>query len=263
VQGDIRQPLTSPASVRPIVGEPAGAWSDADRPIMTLAVWAGPAATVFAILGLVVVGGFVPAQDPSASGAEIARFYGENATQIRVGMILAMVAFTLFVPFGIAIALQTRRTEQRPVLTYMQIACVAIAALEGVLSCVIWAAAAFRPDVIDPDITRALNDLGWFAFLFDVAPFSLWLFAIAIAILRDTRAVPVLPRWLGYFNLFAAVAIEPACMMAFFKTGPFGYDGLLALYLPFCMFFAWILVMTVALIGAVKRERPEPLTPLA
>lgn len=228
-----------------------------DRWTQLLAAWCGPAATIFAILGMVVVSGFIPAQEPSASGRVIADWYTENATQIRVGMVLAAIGFTLFVPFGVAIAVQTRRAEHhRPVLAYVQIACVAIAALEGVMSAVIWAAAAFRPDAIDPDITRALNDLGWFAFLFDVAPFSLWLLTIAIAILRDGRAIPVFPRWLGYLNLFAAFVIEPACMMAFFKTGPFGYNGLLALYLPFATFFAWIVLMTPWLIRAISREQP-------
>src|SRR4051794_15404852 len=223
-----------------------------DRWPQMLAAWTGPAATLFALLGMVIVGGFIPAQHPAAGGAEIAGWDVDNVTRIRVGMLLSAIGFTLFIPFGVAIAVQLLRSERRPLLAFPQIACVAIASLEGVMSCVIWAAAAYRPGAIDPDITRALNDLGWIAFLFDVAPFSLWMIAIAIAILRDPDET--FPRWLGYFNVFAALVIEPASLIIFFKTGPLAYSGLLALYVPFGVFFAWILLMTPFLIRAIRSE---------
>lgn len=226
----------------------------ADRPSQLLCIWSGPAATLLVFLGLIVIGGFVPAQSPSASGKEIADFYSENATQLRVGMLVAMIGFTLLLPFGIAIATLTRQIENRPFLSNVQIACVAVGVLEGVLSTVIWATAAFRPADIGPDITRMLNDLGWFMFLFDWPPFSVWLGAIGIAILRDDRVEPLFPRWAGYLNLWVAFLIFPAGLMAFFKTGPFGFNGLLALYEPVFLFFAWVIVMTTLLITLTSRE---------
>lgn len=44
--------------------------------------------------------------------------------------------------------------------------------------------------------------------------------------------------------------------MAFFKDGPLGYNGLLALYLPFGMFFAWMVLMTPWLIKAIRGQAP-------
>jgi hypothetical protein len=225
-----------------------------DRGIQLLCAGAGPVAVVLALLGMVIVSGIVPPQDPSAGGEEIADWYSGDTTGIRLGMLISMIAFTLFVPFGIAIAIQTRRTEDRPVLSYVQLACVAIAALEGVIAAVIWSTAAFRPEDIDPDITRAINDLAWFAFLFDIPPFSVWMAAIGIAVLRDRSEPPVFPRWVGYLNLWAATFILPGMLMTFFKTGPFAFDGLLALYLPFSVFFAWMLVMSVMLFKAIAAE---------
>jgi hypothetical protein len=142
-------------------------------------------------------------------------------------------------------------------MTYIQIACVAIAALEGVISTCIWVAAAFRPAGIEPNITRALNDLGWIAFLLDVPPFTVWLGAIGIAILRDRRPEPVFPRWLGYANLWVAGLVCPALLIPFFKTGPFAYNGLIALYVPFGCFFAWMVITTPYLIAAIKSEARE------
>jgi hypothetical protein len=229
--------------------------AERDRAPQLLCAWFGPAATVLAFLGLVVVAGFIPAQHPSASAGTIMRFYEHNTTGIRIGMMLAMIGFTFFIPFGIAIAVQTRRIEnRRPVMTYIQIACVAIGSLEGVMTAFIFATAAFRPGHMSAQITRTLNDLGWFAFLFDVPPFMIWIGAIGYVILRDQRATPVFPRWVGYFNLWVALLIFPADLMAFFKHGPFGYNGIFALYLPAGLFFAWILTMTPFLIKAIKRD---------
>jgi hypothetical protein len=227
----------------------------ADRSIQLLCAWCGPIATVLALLGMVVIGGYVPATNPAASGTEIAHFYVNNLTAVRTGMIISMIAFSLFVPFGVAIALQTRRIEQLPVMTYVQIAAVAIATMEGVMSVVIWLTAAFRPAEIDPDLTRALHDLGWICFLVDIPPFSIWIAAIGIAILRDRHTKPLFARSIGYFNLWVALLITPAMLIPYFKSGPFAYDGLLALYMPFSVFFLWMVVMSVVVLRAIGTPR--------
>jgi hypothetical protein len=170
-------------------------------------------------------------------------------------MIISMIAFSLFVPFGIAIAVQTRRMEQLPLMTYVQIASSAIAALEGVMSTVMWLTASFRPAEIAPELTRMLHDLGWICFLVTIPPFSIWIASIGIAILRDRHPVPLLTRSVGYFNLWVALLITPAMLIPFFKSGPFAYNGLLALYMPFGVFFLWMIVMTVAVLRAIGTQR--------
>ena len=226
----------------------SGIEQNSDGSTQRLCVWSGPAAVVLSLLGMVIVGGYIPATNPAASAVEIARFYTEHLNAVRLGMIISMIGFTLFIPFGIAIAMQTRRMEQSPVMTYVQIAAVAVSTLEGVISTCIWLTAAFRPDEINPEITRALHDLGWIVFLVDVPPFSVWMVAIGIAILRDRHAPPLFPRWLGFFNFWVALLILPALLLPFFKSGPFAYNGILALYLPFGAFFTWMVVMTFGLL---------------
>ena len=218
---------------------------------LRLCAWTGPVAVLLSLLGMVIIGGYVPATNPAASGAEIARWYTENLGSARLGMIVSMIGFTLFIPFGIGIAMLTRRIEPTPVMTYIQIASVAVSALEGVIATCIWLTAAFRPYEIAPDITRALHDLGWIAFLVDVPPFSVWMVAIGFAILRDRGTVPLFPRWLGFFNFWVAILILPALLLPFFKSGPFAYNGILALYLPFGAFFIWMVVMTFGMMRAI------------
>ncbi|HEX6388917.1 MAG TPA: hypothetical protein VFZ89_05715, partial [Solirubrobacteraceae bacterium] len=83
-----------------------------DRPSALLCIWSGPVATLLVFLGFVVISGFIPAESPSDSSQAIAGYYAENATQIRVGMLVTMVGFTLLLPFGIAVAAATREIEE-------------------------------------------------------------------------------------------------------------------------------------------------------
>jgi len=68
---------------------------------------------------------------------------------------------------------------------------------------------------------------------------------------RDT---PAFPRWAGYLNLWVAVLIVPGMAMVYSKTGPFAWDGVIALYIPFGTFLVWILVMSPLLFRAINRE---------
>lgn len=226
-----------------------------DRSTLLALAWTGPLCAILSILGLVVIGGFVPPVDPSDSAQEVADYYADNDTRILIGMIVGMTGFTMFATFGVAVAVYLRDAEDRPILTYLQIALVAIAALEGIIAAFIWGTAAFRPEDIDPEITRMLNDFGWFAFLFDIPPFAFWIAAIAVLIFRDTRKNPAFPRWVAYFNLWVALLIWPAELMAFFKTGPFAFNGAFALYLPAGLFFAWVVTMSVVLIRKLSAEK--------
>jgi hypothetical protein len=214
----------------------------------------GLAAAIFVIGGLMLVGRFIPPQDPAAGAGEVARFYLDNAGAIRIGMIVTMIGFNCFVPYGISLAVLLRAGEPRPVLTYVQIASTTIATLFAVMTTFIWSTAAFRPGELATDATRMLNDLGWFCFLFTIPSFTIWIAAIGVAILRDRRPIPPLPRWSGYLNLWVSIPILPAMAMTFFKTGPFAFNGIMALYLPFSAFFAWILVMTRLMFRAIRRD---------
>lgn len=232
---------------------PTSTANTADIFTQRLCIWSGPLSIFLSLVGMVIVAGFVPATDPSASGQQIANFYIDNLFRIRLGMVIGMCGFTLFFTFGVAIALQTRRMERQPVMTYVQIAAAAVSAIEGVISAVIWLTASYRPDAIDPELTRFIHDLGWLFLLIDVPAFMIWIAAIGIAILRDINTVPIMPRWIGYFCLWVALLLSPALLIVFFKTGPFAYNGILALYLPFFTYFIWMVIMTPALLRAVKR----------
>jgi len=61
-----------------------------------------------------------------------------------------------------------------------------------------WGVAAYRPDVLSPQIVQVLNDLAWFYFEFGTPPFILWTVIIAIT-------VPQIP---GVVRLVRAIVLS-------------------------------------------------------
>jgi hypothetical protein len=77
--------------------------------------------------------------------------------------------------------------------------------------------------------------------------------SIGIAVFNNPEQ-SVFPRWAAYFNFWCAVLLLPAILIPFFKRGPFAWQGIFEFWLAATVFFGWIVVMTVLLFGAVKRQ---------
>lgn len=94
-----------------------------------------------------------------------------------------------------------------------------LAVIAIILPVFIFAAASYRPER-NPEITQALNDLGWLPFIMNWVPAVIQALAIGFAIFGNAGAKEVFPRWVGYYNLwsgfiFCAGALRccsrPAC----------------------------------------------------
>ncbi|MHB8691243.1 MAG: hypothetical protein ACYDHH_08350 [Solirubrobacteraceae bacterium] len=83
-----------------------------------------------------------------------------------------------------------------------------------------------------------------------------WL-ATAIVILQDKRAEPIFPRWAGYLNLWVALGSIPSTLLQFVHRGPFAWNGIFSFWFGAAAFGIWILVMSVLMISAVKRQARE------
>jgi hypothetical protein len=223
----------------------------------------GLAFMVLFFLGFWVLAGFVPPPSPTDTPAQIAHFFAGNTTGIRVGMLVNMLGGALMLPWCASIAVQMKRIEGRHCpLTYIQLMCGACLVLELIFPCAVWQTAAFRPHA-SPESIQRLNDLAWLPFLGILSTAVVQGFAIGFAILKDRRPVPAFPRWAGYFNFWIVTMFFPAALIFFFKTGPFAWNGLLAFYLILVVFFAWVLVDSIVLIGAIRRQAAEPDEPTA
>ncbi|HWF53117.1 MAG TPA: hypothetical protein VG223_00755 [Solirubrobacteraceae bacterium] len=225
------------------------------RRAQLVCVGCGPVMLVSLVVGLVVLAGFIPGPHPAASAARIKAQYVHNLSGIRAGLCLFMAGIALIAPWGAAVAAQTDRAGLRTsVFTYVQVVCIAAALMIGVLSCIAWGVAAFRPGDISAATTRSFNDLGWILFIFDWSPLAVWYLAVGLSIFMDPNDRPVFPRWAGWLSVWTAVLSVPGGLTVFFQTGPLAFNGLLALWVPLGVFFVWIVAMTVLTIGAVNRQ---------
>jgi hypothetical protein len=219
-------------------------------------VWTGPLVVVLLCAGLIPIAGFFPIPSPLRTSEQIAAMYVDHQLSIRIGCAVMMIGGALWASWCGVIAMFMRRMESGyPSLTYTALCCIGYGVWIFEAFPLVWAVAAFRADAVSPEITRMLNDVGWFFFVFTWPPFALLCFCLAAAILHDRNTPVIFPRWVAYLNVFSGLALTPGILIAFFKNGPFAYNGILSVYIPLAIFFIWIVIMTKLLFGAIDAEQ--------
>jgi hypothetical protein len=207
------------------------------RRIWMACIWSWPVAAVLLGISLVFVAGFLPPPLESASAADIAAFYDANRTAIRAGLIGAMFASALFLPFFAVVSAEMRKIEGRnPLLAPIQFGCAIVLVMGFLINCLFWLLASFRPE-ISPEIIRAFNDFGWLVFTMLIPTYSLQFGCMAIAGFIDHRPHPIWPRWAAYLNIWVGVTGAGGVLVIYLKTGPFSWNGIIGLWLPLVLFF--------------------------
>jgi hypothetical protein len=228
-----------------------------------LCIWAGIAfAPIFAI-GFALVAGFVPPPSPSMSAVEVRRMFLDERDRIRVGIWIATAAAPLLAFYVAALTHQLRRIAgaHSPLATAQLIAGSCLI-LEFLFPQLAWQTAAYRADR-SAESVQLLNDLAWLPYVGIVGTAIAQMLIIAIVVLQDRRAEPLLPRWSAYLSLWTALGVASGSRVVFTKTGPLAWNGLLAWYLLCVAFFAWMVAMTVLMLRASHRVEatgpaPEP-----
>lgn len=229
-----------------------------NRRAQLICLWCGPLVVVLFTVGAALVGQIIPPfMDPSDSAAEVAALYADHTLGVRAGSLISIIALALIAPWGAVIAAQLRPGEgSMPVLTYLQIASIgAVSAIVAVI-CTFWTVTAFRPGEYPAEIVQYSNDVAYLMFVFTWPPFTIWLWASALATLLDARERPAYPRWTAFLAIWVGLLIVGGGASTFFKTGAFAYNGLLGLYLPLVAFFAWLITMTVLTLRNIRRDGP-------
>jgi hypothetical protein len=232
-------------------------------------LWCALCGFVFPIVVLVALfgTGVLPPQSPNHSAEAIADWYRHHNTLKLAGFAGAAVGLGLLIPLTVAITVQMFRIEGRwPAMSLLQFAGGMFTWVITIIPMIVLCVAAYRAGR-DPQITQALNDLGWIMFFMGLAPFAVQDVAIAVAVLRDRSPLPVYPRWVAWFNLWVAFLFIPAAVIPFFKVGPFTYRGVLAFWIPTLLYGAWAMVMAYmtrrAILAEAKAESEEARPSLA
>jgi hypothetical protein len=224
------------------------------RRIQLACVWAGPVFFALYLLAFAGFAGFIPPPAPSWGPDQITRVIADHAIEIRVGMVLGLVATTLLIPFFGVISIQIARIEKRmSILALMQFGGAVLLVVFFQLCGMLWVTATFRSE-LEPSTIRMLNDLAWLIFVMVFPGYVLQLSCVALASFMDQSAQPLWPRWVGYLNVWIAMSGAGGGIAAFFKTGPFAWNGLVGFYIPIGAFSIWIAVMTYYMHNGVNRQ---------
>jgi len=217
--------------------------------------WVSIACVGVLFVGFFLVTGYVPPPKANASADTIAAFYRDHADRLRLGLLLTFLAWAGWGALVAVMTTQLARIEgSRPVLAMLQLAAGTAGWVCLLIPTMLLAVATYRPER-SPETTQTLHDIGWITAFMAITPFIVQAVTIGAAILQDTSARPVFPRWLGYLNFWAALLFAPGGLLLFFKTGPFAYHGLLVFWVPFVAFGAWILILSWMARRAALDER--------
>lgn len=221
-----------------------------------ICAWSVPLFMVMLGIGFGGLAGYIPPTPPGDNAQEVADFYRDNTQLIRTGIVLTMLGGALLVPWVSVFAHQLGRAEGKPaVMARTQMLAGAMVAIIIVIPCMLWTAAAYRPDR-DPELVLVLSDVGWFFFILALSLPVVQMSAIAIAILGADNET-VFPRWLGYANAWFALLLMPGIMCTYFKDGVFAWNGLVGWWITILTFFAFWTVNSVMLFKAIRQEEAE------
>jgi hypothetical protein len=216
--------------------------------------WCGPVFAVVFFAGMLCAG-LLPPPSPHDTTAEVARFWRDHPDLTRLGLWLMLVAGGLTAPFGAQLCVTLRRIERgESPMSFLQAIGAACGVMAILVPTMIFMAASFRPER-SPELVKLLNDLAWIPFVINFPPAMIQCLSISGAVFANPDQ-QVLPRWIGYFNAWTAFLFIPGGLIIFFKHGPFAWNGLLAFWLAAVVFGTWFIVMTVAMVRAVRRSAP-------
>lgn len=227
--------------------------------IQMFGLWCSWGYLALLFIGWGAVAGFLPPTHPIDGALKIGQLYASDHTRIRAGMVIVMFAALAFIPFAAAVSQFIARIERTPgVLTYGFLLGAAGNMCLTIYPALWWLVAAFRPNRA-PQLTQLMNDAAWLQFLGGVTIYLAMPLAIAVASLCDRSEQPAFPRWVGWANLWMAIAIIPDQLLFFFKTGPFAWNGLFGIWLPIVWFGGFFVINFFPLRSAVLRERAAEL----
>ena len=114
--------------------------------------------------------------------------------------------------------------------------------------------AAFRPDEVDPGITRAFSD--FFVVLGAPAATTFAAFFTAIALVGFRHAA--FPGWAAGLSALGAIGALPAIGTSLSTSGAFSGDGVLGLFVPVITFVVGLVAISVAMLRSPQLNGPPP-----
>jgi hypothetical protein len=222
-----------------------------------ICLWLVPAFGALLVVAFWIFPGFFPPMSPAMTAEEVATFYRDHVGEIRASMIIVNLCGISFIPFFMVIVVQMQRMgNPSRAFAYSYLSAAASGATLFALADLAWLIAAFRPER-DPQLTQLLNDLAWIAFITPVGFIIAQNLCLALAIFMDSRQTPVFPRWVGHFNIVAALLMTPGAFAMMFMHGPLAWDGLLAFWVRIGTYCLYLAVMFFVVRATINQQASE------
>jgi hypothetical protein len=225
-----------------------------DKGSQRFALYCGLAFPLVFFLGFLVAGLF-PLLSPHSSLHHVQSFYN-RPDRIRAGCFIMIASAPLQAPLAGLIGVHMRRIEGRhSVLAYTEMLLGGVAVLAVLIPVMFFVNLAFR-QTRDIQTVRFFSDQAWLIFVGMWSAATMQNICIGLAVLRDKRTQPIIPRWYGYLNLWVGTLFIPGGLIYFFKSGPFAWNGAFAFWLPASVFGGWFIV-TYVVFRKVIAEQPD------
>ena len=205
---------------------------------------------VLSIVGFAVVIPTPP--DLNAPSQEWSSYFLAHHDAVRAGIVVLAVAMFGFIWFLGTLTSVLRIATGTPRLPSIAFAGGILGAASLMVGIAAEAVAAYRPQGVDPLITRALNDIFVLIGVAAIPAFAAFFAATALVILRTGA----FPPWLGWL-LVAAAVVQPLTFGTLFtKHGAFAGDGALGLFVPLIVSLVAIFALS-ALLTAWARNATQ------
>jgi len=227
-----------------------------DLKLQRIAAWGGIAMLALFFVFFMLIAGLIPPLSPTLSAQQVTDFLVANKVRVRIGLALSLLAACLALPWLATICLRVRRVEGKwGVLSVTQIFGGVIFVPGFLFPMMVMAAAAFRPEERDPQITQALSDVFWLMFIGIVGSLIVQALVLVTASFVDRTEPATFPRWFGYINAWYALLALPGGAVMIFNDGPLAWNGVFAFWVPLVAFSVWMVTVTVVLLQSIKAEQ--------
>lgn len=224
----------------------------------------GPLFTLCAAIGWLALSQGLFPFDPSYSAERLAAEYADEDFNIILGSTIFLIGCGVLIFWIAQLAVMMAALEgRRPVLAIVQLVggIGVVTFVSG--ACCLWVGAAFRAGEAAPSVTEALNDAGWFTFMLTWPGLSIQMVAAGLVVwFARHRSDSLAPGWVGIYCFVAAAIIALVGFVAFTKTGPFAWNGVLGYYLPFIVWSISFELLSWSMLQTLRRDRQAEWQPV-
>ncbi len=226
-----------------------------NRLLERVGAWGGLAYLVVFGTGWLNLAHFMPPIAPAASAADVAALFQDRHVPLMLASVIMMCSTWALVPYSALLALIFRKIEGGVgMLTLMMAFTLVSFQVLNFYMGLSFAIAAFRPERT-PELILLATDSGFLQVLGGIPMFlGIWSLSAYAILVASPRQNPILPRWFGYVNLWAAIALLPELLVFFFKTGPFAWNGLLGFWIPTLATVVYCVLTPVAFVPVVRKH---------